>query len=50
MKYPLRVTKYLDFLDFIHAMSIFEQKINRTVKGLNPLYTRCKNSMLKVFA
>ena len=37
MKYPLRGTKYLDWLDFMHAMSIFEQKINRTEEGFKLL-------------
>ena len=26
IKYPLRGTKYLDWLDFMYAMSIFEKK------------------------
>ena len=29
IKYPLRGTKYLDFLDFLSVMDMFEKKINR---------------------
>ena len=37
LKYPLRGTKYLDFLCFIRAVSIFEQKTHRTEEGFKLL-------------
>lgn len=38
LKYPLRGTKYLDFLSFIEAFNIIERKEHLTNEGLNMLY------------
>lgn len=38
LKYPLRGTKYLDFLDFKEALNIIESKEHLTKEGLSKLY------------
>jgi LAGLIDADG endonuclease len=38
LKYPLRGTKYLDFLSFKEAFHIIESKEHLTEEGLNKLY------------
>lgn len=37
LKYPFRGSKYLDFLSFVSAIDIFEQKTNRTEEGVKSL-------------
>lgn len=44
LKYPLRGTKYLDFLSFEEASSIFDNKKHLTEEGINKLYL-LKNGM-----
>jgi LAGLIDADG endonuclease len=42
LKYPLRGTKYLDFLSFKEAFHIIESKEHLTEKGMNKLYNLSK--------
>jgi len=42
LKYPLRGTKYLDFIFFIEAFNIIENKEHLTNEGLNTLYNISK--------
>lgn len=42
LKYPLRGTKYLDFLSFKKAFDIIERKEHLTEKGMNKLYNLSK--------
>ena len=37
LKYPLRGSKYLDFLSFVQAIDIFEKNIHRSEEGFNLL-------------
>jgi hypothetical protein len=41
-KYPLRGTKYIDFISFIEAFNIIESKGHLTNEGLNILYNISK--------
>lgn len=43
LKYPLRGTKYLDFLSFKEAFHIIESKEHLTEKGLDKLYNLSKS-------
>jgi len=42
LKYPLRGTKYLDFLSFKEAFHIIESKEHLTKKGMDKLYSLSK--------
>jgi hypothetical protein len=42
LKYPLRGTKYLDFISFKEAFHIIESKEHLTEEGLNKVYTLSK--------
>jgi hypothetical protein len=42
LKYPLRGTKYLDFLSFKEASHIFENREHLKEEGVNKLYLKKK--------
>jgi hypothetical protein len=52
IKYPLRGSKYLDFLDFLQALELMEQNLHRTDEGFNLLVSLSEgmNSLRKDYS
>jgi hypothetical protein len=52
IKYPLRGSKHLDFLDFLQALELMEQNLHRSEEGLNLLVSLSEgmNSLRKDYS